>query len=127
MKWKISISVLWLVFAVLFFVLALLHFAESKKTIPEFKMTSIPSSMDIKFGKASLREILGGFAYDFNKHLANQDESNRKANLYACYGYLLAGATALVSMVLVWQGYIFALLAKLVLLVKSQKTSKNNK
>lgn len=124
MKWKISISVLWFVFAVLFFLLALLYCAQSRQTIPEFKMTSIPSAMDINFGKASLREILEDFAYDFNKHLADQDESNRKANLYACYGYLLAAATALVSMVLVWQGYIFALLAKLVLLVKSQKTSK---
>ena len=118
---KIVISILWLIFAVLFFILAGLHRAESKQTILQFKMTPIPPNMDIEFGKASLREILGNFERDFNNYLVNRNESNRKANLYAHRGYSLAGLTAFLAMGLEWQEYIFALLAKLLLLVKSQK------
>jgi hypothetical protein len=129
MKWKISISILWLVFTVLFFVLAGLHFAESKQTIPKIEVRKYPSdrTTSITRGGIPIEQRLIDFGGDFNKYLDGQDKSNRRANLYACYGYLLAGLTAFVSMVLVWQEYIFALLVKLVLLVKSQKTSKNSK
>ncbi|MFZ0035668.1 MAG: hypothetical protein WAK60_11865 [Sedimentisphaerales bacterium] len=113
MKWKISISVLWLVFAVLFFVLAGLHFAESKHVIEEFKVTPLGSSgTGIAISGTNIKEPLEDFARDFNNYLADQNKSNHKINLYACYGYLLAGATAFVSMVLVWQEYIFAMMMK---------------
>lgn len=127
MKTRTIISILWLIFAVLFFILAGLHKAKSKKIIPTFEMIEIPDGITLGFGDTSLREILENFACEFNKYIAEQNESNRTANLYAFYGYFLAGSTALVSLVFESWEYVSALLSKLVLLVKSRKTSKNNK
>jgi hypothetical protein len=129
MKTRIIISILWLVFAILFFCLAWCHCAKSKQIIPEFDITSVlGDGADFTYRGISIEKPFQDFANDFNKkYLANQNESNRKANLLACYGYLLAGLTALVSMWLVWQEKIFALLSKSLLVAKRQKMSKNNK
>ena len=104
MKTKICISVLWLIFAVLFFLLALHHRAESKRTIPKMEVRRYESDDTTKIarGGVPIEQRLIDFVDDFNKHLDDQDKSNRKANLCAFYGYLLAGLTALVSMGLVW-------------------------
>jgi len=129
MKTRIIISIFWLIFAVLFFYLAWLHWAKSKQTIPKIEVRKYKSddTTTIARGGVPIEQRLIDFGDDFNKYLDDQDESSRKANLYACYGYLLAGLTAFVSMGLKWWEYIFALLPKLVLLAKRQKTSKNNK
>lgn len=128
MKWKISISVLWFVFAVLFLILAVLHFAQSKEAIPKIEVRKYPSDdiMSIRTGEVLIQQRLMDFTDDYNEHLANQNESNRKTNLYACYGYLLAGLTALVSMVLVWQEYFLALLAKIGLIGEKARERTEN-
>ena len=114
MNRKIVISILWLIFAVLFFILAGHHLAESKQTIPE--LVIVPAEgIEVSFGGSDYRD----FVLNFNKYVTNQNESNRKADLYAYRGYCLAGLTALLAMGLEWQEHIFALLAKLILLVKS--------
>ena len=123
MKRRVGISIIWLIFVILFFCLAGIHWAESKQTIPELKVTAPTNTVTVNIGGSDY----GDFVRKFNKYVTNQNESNQKANLYAYRGYLLAGLTALFAMGLELQEYIFALLAKLILLVKSQETSKNNK
>ena len=100
MKTRIIISTLWLIFAILFFILAWLHWTESKQIIPDLKVTRVlGDGADIRKGGISTEQSLLDFANDFNKkYLADQNESNRKINLYACGGYCLAGLTALVAM-----------------------------
>ena len=129
MKTKIIISTLWLIFAVLFFTLAWLHWAESKQIIQEFKITRVfGDGAEFTVGSISIEKPFQDFANEFNnKYLADQNESNRKANRLAACGYFLAGLTALVSMGLTSWEYILVLWAKFVLLVKSRKTSKNSK
>lgn len=95
--------------------------------IPKFEITTLlGDGVAINIFGTSMEKPFQDFTRDFNKYLANQNESNRTANLYAFRGYFLAGLTAFFAMVLEWQEYIFALLSKLVLLVKGQKTSKKN-
>ena len=114
MNRKIVISIIWLVFAILFFSLAFCHRAELKKTMPKIKVRKYPSddTTTIARGGVSVEQRLIDFGDDFNKYLDDQDESNRKANLYAYGGYLVAGLTALFAMALEWQEYIRSFMAK---------------
>ncbi len=111
MNSKRAISIIWLMFAILFFILASRHKAESKQTIPKFEIEIRSTGSNINFIGVDFRE----FVNKFNAYVAYQNESNRRANLLAYYGYLLAGLTALVSLVFEWREYILA------------KFSKNNK
>jgi len=129
MKTRIIISILWLIFAVLFFTLAGLHKTESKRTIPKIKVGKYASYEATKIirGGVPTEQRLFDFGDDFNKYLDDQDESNRKANLYAFYGYFLAGFVALASLVFEWREYILLLLGKFGFTGDKPKTSKNNK
>lgn len=122
MKIRITLSIIWLIFAVLFFFLASRHKAKSKQTIPKFEIEIRSTGGNVKIIGVDFRE----FVTKFNAYVADQNESNREANLNAYLGFLVAGLTSLFAMGLEWEGYIGALWAKLVLLVKSQKTTKNN-
>lgn len=93
MKARISISIFWLVFAILFFCLAWCHWAESKQIIPDFEIDIRSTGLGVKIIGVDFRE----FVNKFNAYVANQNELNLKANLFACGGYFLAGCAALVS------------------------------
>jgi len=106
-KSTVIISIIWLVFAGLFFTLAGFHLAESRKTIPKIEVRRYPSddTISIKRGGIPIEQRLFDFGDDFNKYLDDQDESNRKANRNAAFGYFAASLTALFAIVLEWVSY----------------------
>ena len=117
---KHSLSIIWLIFAVLFFILGSSHWAESKKSIPPFEVTQreldrpgSSVSATIKFKGTELDKPLKDFATDFNKYLEEQNESSRKSNRRAAWGYFLASLTAFVSMLLEWRDDLSKVLAKI--------------
>ena len=81
---------------VLFFILAGLHKAELKQTIPDLEIEIPQTGAAVKIVGVDF----SGFVHAFNEYVSNQNESNRKANLSAFYGYCLAGLMALISSVL---------------------------
>ena len=109
MNRKKVISMFWLVFAILFFILAFHHLAESKQTIPDLEIEIPQTGNTVKIIGVDFE----GFVRAFNGYVSNQNESNRETNLYAFWGYFIAGLTALFAMGLEWQEYISPLLAKL--------------
>ena len=99
---KVSLSTIWLIFAVLFAVLSCFHFAASKTAIPPFERTQRPfeENLQIEMAGSGVDQPLDDFVNDFNGYLFVQNEESRKANLRTAFGYLLAALTALFSMAL---------------------------
>ena len=117
---KFPLSVIWLIFAVLFFLLGLSYWVDSGKRIPPFKVaqrafqkpnSGIYANVDV--AGTSLDQPLKDFARNFNKYLSDQNESSSNANKRAAWGYFLASLTALFSIVLEWREYLSILFKKL--------------
>ena len=100
----IGLSIIWVIFAALFFLLGRFYWQESKRTIPPFKLAERKySSSDYSF-RASitaagtpLDQPLEDFAVQFNAYLEEQNSSSRKINRRAAYGHFFAAAMALLS------------------------------
>jgi len=97
MKW--CVLLIWFIFAGLFFGLGHYHNVKAKETMPKIEVKRYPSdnSTPINRGGIPIEQRLFDFGDDFNEYIDNQNESNRRANRYAAYGYYLAGLTALFS------------------------------
>lgn len=114
MNTKIGISIIWLIFSILFFSLAGFHFVESQHTIPKIEVRRYPSEdiVSVKIVGVPIEQRLFDFGDDFNKFVNNLNESNRKANLYAGFGYILAGFTAVISLGLECREHVFTRFSK---------------
>jgi hypothetical protein len=114
MNTKIGISIIWLIFSILFFLLAWFHFAESTQTISKIEVRTYPSddAITISEGGVTIEQRLFDFGDDFNKFVNRLNKSNRKTNLYAGFGYILAGLTAVVSLGLECREYVFTRFSK---------------
>ncbi len=126
---KYTLSVIWLIFTILFFVLGLSHWRESKSTIPPFEVTqremdkpSSPVRVSVQLKGTELDQPLKDFAKDFNMYLEKQNKSFRTSNCKAAFGYFLAALTALVSLLLEWREN----LSKLITKRKEQKETENS-
>ena len=93
------ISIIWLIFIVLFSYLSYYHYKQSKIKYPELKVTQLGNA-DIQFGGISIKKPLKDFAKDFNEYLQKQNNSNEKQNKFSAIGYLAATLTALLSFAL---------------------------
>jgi len=62
------ISIIWLIFALLFSYLSYYYYIQSKTEYPDFKVTSLRGA-DIKFGSVSITKPLKDFSKDFNEYL----------------------------------------------------------
>ena len=93
------ISIIWLIFTILFSYLSYYHYQQSKINYPEFKVTEI-KGVKIIAGGMSIEQPLRDFAKDFNEYLNKQNKSNEKQNKFSATGYLIAAFTALLSFVL---------------------------
>jgi len=109
-KGEAAVSVLWLVFAAVFFIFARFHYVESTKSLPPFEVTSRPlqepeseTRVKIKAAGSSLDQPLEDFARDFNAYLDEQNRSSAKANRVAACEFLIACVTALISAGLEWR------------------------
>ncbi len=104
---KIGISIIWLVFAVLFFALGLYHWNVAKKDSPPFQLSERPGKDmgSIKILGADIDRPVRIFVEDFNKYLAEQNKLSKKQNQRSAYGYWLASLTAIVSLFLGLKNY----------------------
>ena len=108
---KLAISVLWLAFALLFFVLGRAHWIEAENSIPAFEVTRHAYELsgsgfkvEIDVGGTPLDQPFENFSKDFNEYLEEQNRSARASNRRAAWGYFLACATAIVSLLLELRG-----------------------
>ena len=99
---EIGILIIWLVFAVLFFVLGLYHWNVAKTSVPPFKLSERPGKNmgSVNFLGADIDQPVNDFAEDFNRYLTEQNELSKKQNRLSVCGYWLAALTALVSLFL---------------------------
>lgn len=97
------LSIIWLIFAVLFGILGYFHWKTSGKSIPPFQISSRPfdRQVTVKIAGADVDKPLKDFARDFNSYLRQYNESSRIQNRIAALGYFLASGTALFSMFLI--------------------------
>ena len=104
MKPTISISIIWLVFAVLFFILGWWHLTASMSAMPSVELTQramgtpdSPVRVEIRVAGSPIDKPLADFAKDFNEYVSVQNKASRNANLLAAVGYFVAALTALYS------------------------------
>jgi hypothetical protein len=103
---KATISIIWLIFTVLFFCLGWQHYSASKQVVPPFptpEYKGLNKRGSIRILGQDLDRPIKDFAKNFNAYLAEQNEANRGANQRSAWGYFLAAPTAFVSMLLEWR------------------------
>lgn len=95
-------SWIWLIFTLIFLGLSIFHFVMSGKKVVQFQVTKRPldASVTIKTAGSGLDQPLTDFAKDFNKYLDGYNKSTAWQNRFAAFGYLVAAAIAIFSMVL---------------------------
>ena len=79
-----SIIIIWLIFAVLYFTLGCLHWRAANIIMPYIPML-------LPYGITSAKKAM-------DKHIDDLNNSSKRQNRYAAYGYFLASAIALFSM-----------------------------
>lgn len=104
---KVATSVIWLAFAFLFFVLGRWHWTEAEKSIPPFEVTrrayELSGSgfqLEIDVGGTPLDQPFENFAEDFNEYLEERNRTASASHRRAAWGYFLAGAMAVASLLL---------------------------
>ncbi len=103
-KIKISISILWIIFTLLFFFLGLRHWNISKESIPQFKISKRPlaHSGSVKILGADVDQPIKDFANNFNSYLDEQNKTSKNQNRSSAFGYWLASLTAVASLIFEW-------------------------
>lgn len=101
---NISISVIWLIFAILFAILGCKHWSASKNKINPFSLNERPGKNygSVKILGADVDQPIKDFSNDFNAYLAKQNKLSTSQNCISAFGYWIASLTAIVSMILVW-------------------------
>ena len=96
--------IIWLIFAVLFLVLAYYHWITSRKIIPSiqiharpYNQPDSPIQVTVGIAGADIDKPLEDFVSDFNDYLADYNKSSRRQNTFQACGYLLASLTAIFS------------------------------
>ena len=112
---QIGISGIWLVFAILFFLLGRSHWRKSKRSIPPFAVLErggmVHGTVQI-FG-ADVDQPIRQFTSDFNLYLTKQNAVSRDSNRKSAFGYWLASFAALVSLILQWRHEIVETVSRL--------------
>jgi uncharacterized membrane protein YidH (DUF202 family) len=77
----------WIVFGVVFFLLAIFHFYQASKKIRAFENNAkLGSIMGVKVG-------LNEFIIEFNDYIGTMNKHNKWVNIMTAIGYLIASAT----------------------------------
>jgi hypothetical protein len=90
------ITIIWAIFAILFFLFGLFHIRAAGRNIAPFEIKA----------KGSVGKINGipvhtgfkNFVNDFNSYIRTQNKSTRNENIMAAIGYFAASLTAVFSM-----------------------------
>jgi len=104
---KVTTSIIWFVFTIIFLLLGIIHLQEVDNrippfTVPEFYVGQFSLKLNSGGKTVGLEEPVKVFVKDFNQYLETQNQANATANRRAAFGYFVAAFTALVSLVLVW-------------------------
>lgn len=94
-----KLSIIWLVLAILFLILGSFHLNVSRKSVSPFQPSEEYTGIDIKLVGISTK----GFVREFNSYLDHYNESTRRQNRIAAFGYFLASVTAFFSMYLTYR------------------------
>ncbi|HDZ02749.1 MAG TPA: hypothetical protein ENH52_15120 [Nitrospirae bacterium] len=94
------ISIIWLIFTVLFTYLSYFHYEQSKNVYPDFKVIKRPVKMKTEILGMAPDKPLKDFAKHFNEYLDNQNKSNKKQNKLSAVGYIAAAFTSFISLLL---------------------------
>ena len=89
-------SIIWLVLAILFISLGFFHLNASRKSVSPFQPSEEYAGLDIKLVGISIKS----FVCELNSYIDHYNESTRRQNRIAAFGYFLASLTAIFSMVL---------------------------
>ncbi len=96
--------VIWLIFALLFLILACYHWRASKKNFPPFHLPEIPywkptSGIPVNTGilDADIKKTFDNFGDGFNSYIDEYNKSSGRQNKMQACGYLLASLTAIFS------------------------------
>lgn len=101
-----TLALFWLIFVVLFGVLAYFHFRASRNRITQFNVSERAYNKEpgikteAKISGTDIDEPLKNFVTDFNLYIENYNKTSYQQNILAAVGYLAAAFTALISMVL---------------------------
>ena len=91
-----AVTILWAVFAAVFFYLGYAHWRNAQQTIRPYQMRGAEGSEDNAENMPEIEEYLDGFT----KYVDGLNEHFRKHNNASAVGYFIAGFTALISMIL---------------------------
>lgn len=87
-------KIIWLIFAIMFFILALTHLDLTTKSISHFEnKCKVKAINGVPLGMSE-------FTSELNEYIDQVNNSNRFVNFLTMVGYLLAGLTALWSFLL---------------------------
>ena len=112
---QIGISGIWLVFAVLFFLLGRSHWRKSERSIPPFAVPERPDMVHkaVQILGADVDRPIREFMSNFNAYLARQNAVSRDANRKSAFGYFLATVMAILSLILEWRHEIAEIVSRL--------------
>ena len=92
---------IWVIFTVIFIMLAILNFIGSNKKVPKLQIsTRQMENVTIKFAGTEIDEPLRNFITDFNTYIDNYNRSNSRQNIIACFGFIAAALVTLISLFL---------------------------
>ena len=96
------ITIIWLIFTVLFFILGGYHWSISKKRVEPFKLSGRPmeNSGSVSVLGTDVDQPIKDFSKNFNDYLVKQNKLFTRQNWASAIGYWLAALTSLVSMFL---------------------------
>lgn len=94
-----KLSIIWLVLAILFISLGFFHLNASRKSISLFQLDEKYAGVDVTSAGISIKD----FVCEFNSYLDYYNESTRRQNRIAAFGYFLASVTVFVSMYLTYR------------------------
>jgi hypothetical protein len=99
---RASLAALWLIFAILFGVLAAFHYRYAHQSWPHFIPPERPlaNSGSVRILGMDIDAPIKSFANSFNAYVDEQNAGSRYQNLASMAGYTIAFLTALLSFVL---------------------------
>jgi len=100
-----NIWIIWLIFALVFGLLAYYHWRLSKKILPQFQPPEIPyweptEGIPINTGIADkdIKKAFDDFSDAFNSYIKDYNESSGRQNRLQAFGYLVASFMAIFSL-----------------------------
>lgn len=100
------LSIIWLIFAVIFLALGCFQWKVAHKSISHFSVSERPLKqmpgieIEVKIAGADVDKPLNDFVADFNRYIDYYNQTYSKGNKTQAIGYWIASATAILSFTL---------------------------